>query len=414
MSCVPRALIAATEQLGIKVGTGRMHPSVEFDSQFDTNPGSLPSERRYQDLFLSIRPGVNIEYPTPQLELKTNLAFEYRRYLGIDSELTRRLSSFLGRALVEAQFNPQGHVRLHIANSFIRHAEPGNQTFYHRLLHSQNETTAQVDMIPFGGALKFAVEYSYFFDYYDRTTINAALEPRALDNTRHRLSPQITWKFLPKTALILDGNFLQTDYNNVPFGNSDLVNSDSKSFSGTLGAIGNLTRKTTLTLKFGYERLLIINPSTRNEQTNQWLVTTTFTYQMSETGQFQFDYTRDNQPTSLFQYVSANTATIAYEQQILGEFNALCKLSYGYNTFGEAITTPDSGAILPRRKDQRFTATLEFSYALFPWARLSLHPSYEKLVSNFVPEANSTEDVTSPSTVNYERFAIFFRLQMRY
>ncbi|MEZ4270011.1 MAG: hypothetical protein R3C68_00790 [Myxococcota bacterium] len=82
---------------GIKIGAGRLHPSIEVESAFVTNPGRLPSETDpANDIVMVARPGVELGLPSETLDFYLKGDFEYRQYLGIDNSSTKDLSSFAG------------------------------------------------------------------------------------------------------------------------------------------------------------------------------------------------------------------------------------------------------------------------------------------------------------------------------
>ena len=59
------AAVSAARGIGIKAGEGRMHPAIDLDFIFDTNPGYFPSDNAAlaYDLMLRIRPGITLSFP---------------------------------------------------------------------------------------------------------------------------------------------------------------------------------------------------------------------------------------------------------------------------------------------------------------------------------------------------------------
>ncbi len=74
---------------GIVAGDGRLHPSLDLDLAYDTNPGYF-TNGAVGDMFLRIRPGITIEYPSEIFAVDIAGRVGYDWYFGISNPDTRK------------------------------------------------------------------------------------------------------------------------------------------------------------------------------------------------------------------------------------------------------------------------------------------------------------------------------------
>ena len=94
------AWASAAGDNGILVGDARLHPFLDFHSNFVSNPSRVGSDSSTSDLALTVRPGFNLALNGNDTELFLTGAGEYKHYLGINedaaSTVQRRASSHVG------------------------------------------------------------------------------------------------------------------------------------------------------------------------------------------------------------------------------------------------------------------------------------------------------------------------------
>ncbi|MBW1873419.1 MAG: hypothetical protein JRJ19_15225, partial [Deltaproteobacteria bacterium] len=188
---------SAARGLGIKAGEGRLHPSLDLDLVYDTNP-SYASEDVFSDLVLRIRPGIALSFPSEVVEFELEGKVGYDYFFGIDKK--NNLSSVAGEADMRLGFNPKGQVSFFIEDTFSRSSDPRYGAVSGRFDRTNNEAKAHLQIKPGGGALMFDLAYGFFIDWFDDSGSNST----ALSNYGHRAYFSGKWKFLPKTAVTVD------------------------------------------------------------------------------------------------------------------------------------------------------------------------------------------------------------------
>src|SRR5205814_10107778 len=101
---------------------------------------------------------------------------------------------------------------------------------------------------PGGGRFTFSRRYSNALDYFESQYTYAS-------NMTHDGMLDISWKWLPKTALFLQGGAAYVHYFKPDAPGSTMTDprEDSTQVRGLLGLRGLLTPKTTLNLQAGYQ-----------------------------------------------------------------------------------------------------------------------------------------------------------------
>ncbi|MEK7704076.1 MAG: hypothetical protein AAB426_03890, partial [Myxococcota bacterium] len=204
------------EGIGLKVGEGRLHASVQLETHYVYNPGYIAPDGSYvtgvlvtpSDAFvLLVRPGLDYNRPSPRLELSFAGDVDRHEYFGMRRSTSGGFSGTSGHATAAVVINKESWVSVRLRDALVRDDEPGNQTLYDRIKHTSNEAGAGVDIAPGGGALRLSLDYAFFFDTYDEQGI--------LNNIQHRPALSVHWKFLPKTAAFFQAQGTLTSYSDA-------------------------------------------------------------------------------------------------------------------------------------------------------------------------------------------------------
>lgn len=384
--------------LGFKLSDdnrARLHPFVDIDTHWVSNPGRLyvpgPS-----DLESSGRLGFDLLYPSDVLELRGDGQIAWNQYWGVVSQGTRNFSNLSGRLASDAIINKEGNVELRINETFVRSADPGNQTVTERLLHLNGQLGIAADIKPGGGALMITLGAGGFYDYYDRH--QATVIDGILDNGRLIPEMRVSWKFLPKTAVFVEGTAQITWFNNAPLNSLGLLNVDSGNLMTFAGLAGNLTRKIVLMAKAGYGNTLLFN-GPYNLQT--FVGKIELTYNIADTSRLQVGVSRSVQPVSLFRYITLNNAFIRWDQQFSA--TTLLSISPQFNLidFGPELVLTSNA----RRRDYQVYVDFTLSQKLAEWFTLSLVDRFDFRVSNYV---------SSVGNVGYTYNDVLLRIDIRY
>jgi hypothetical protein len=377
---------ARPQNNGIKLGeNARLHVQADVDSRYSSNPGRIspddnrPNVKVTPDMLLSLRPAADLDMAGGLLELKGKLNLEYQQYLGIScepgKECTDQLSTFFFEFGLETVTNKNGHLVLRASDNARRSADPG-QSLSDRIEHTANELVLDVEYKPGGGALIFNFGYSFFYDRYDRIE---GFQSQLLDNMRHTPRLRGSWKFLPKTAVFIeggpswtiypyDGEFVNTE------NGSTVGNEDTMTWNAQAGAQGAVTSKIAATLKAGYGGSL-----TSSGHEGSIVGMAELRYGFTETQKAMVSYTRSVQPTSLFRYVSSDRVAASYNQAIGGRVQVSGQLSYSLLTFGQVANACTNTTA---RGDVAFSGTLGVDLQVNEMIMVSIADNYEQRDSN--------------------------------
>ena len=310
-------------------------------------------------------------------------------------EGTRNFSNLSGRLAADELFNKEGNVQLRLSQAFVRTADPGNQTVTERLLHVTGQLGIAVDVKPGGGALMLTLGVGGFYDYYDRH--QSTVLDGILDNGRATPEARLSWKFLPKTAIFIEGNAQLAWFNQVSYG-PGVRNIDSGNLMTFAGLAGNITRKIVLLAKAGYGNTFVFS-GPYNLQT--FVGQIEFTYNMSDTSRLQLGVSRTIQPTSYFRYFTMNNAFLRWDQQFSA--TTLLSISPQFNLFdfGPELIASNNAA----RRDYQVYVDFTLSQKLAEWLTLSLVDRFDFRISNYV---------SAISNVGYTYNDVLLRIDIRY
>jgi len=345
--------------LGIKAGEGRLHPSLDLDLVYDTNPGYASSDVK-SDLVLRIRPGISLSFPSEVVEFELSGRVGYDYYFGIDDKDTSDLSTVAGEADMRVGFNPKGQVSFFIEDTFSRSGDPRYGAVSGRFDRTDNEAKAHLQIKPGGGALMFDLAYGFFIDWFD----DSGTYSKALSSYGHRAYFSGKWKFLPKTAVTVD---FDADIRRYPNGYSATEkNSDVNAIRATVGMLGQISPSIAITIKAGYGDTLL--PSDNSGADYRSVVGQAEMTFKSGTTFIQFGYSRNFQPVVMFSYFGQDRVYARLRQQIAGKFTLALDASYDYLAYGDAVVAGQTSG----RTDHFVSGGLSFDYHILDWIEIGL------------------------------------------
>ncbi len=209
---------------GLKVGDGRLHPFLDLETRLDTGIGYFlndatanPDDIREDlssEIVLRVRPGLRLEVPSSKLAFTASAQAEYVRYTGLLEKQSTYGSHLEGEASLSAHFNPEGQVGFVLADQFARTDRTRNVALGAGVLSLFNELRANVPIKPGGGAIEITPEAAWAVEFFSPIGIAIPVgcdedvcDPIAVDQFDYnnlRVGVDARWRFLPKTALVLD------------------------------------------------------------------------------------------------------------------------------------------------------------------------------------------------------------------
>jgi hypothetical protein len=378
LGATPAAALEEVGSNGIFLGdNGRMHPYAHLDLHYVTNPGRLFGAAVANDFLTVGRLGVDGSLKHTAWDLNFAINAAYNKYWGASVACTRSLSAALGSGHVDADINKGGAFELRLSNDLVRSADIANQSFTRRLLHWMETFNATGEYTPGGGALILTLGYGYFYDWYDHTTF---FKDGTLDNGRHLPRLRLSWKFLPKTAVFIEGEAQITHFNSIPYAGTTATNIDGRMLQVTAGLTGNVTKKVTTLFKAGYGNTLEVK-GTDNLQTVVGQLE--IAYAPMETCKLAAGVQRSLQPTSFFRYFVLDKAYLRYEQQIADHTQVGFSPEYSVMDFGTPVVPGIQSPGQPNRDDHDLVMNITLTQAFSEWLSVSLMDKLDYRTSNF-------------------------------
>jgi hypothetical protein len=251
---------------GFKVGDGRLHPFLDLEMRLDSAVGYFPNLTTPDpndvvgtlspELVLRVRPGLKLDVPSSKVALNASGRLEYVRYTGLLTTQSTYASHFEGAADLTAHFNPQAPVSFVLADQFLRTDQTRNAALGAGVLSLFNEVRASVPIKPGGGAIEIVPELAWALEFFDPIGLaipvgctESVCTPAgvdAFDYTNVRAGVDARWRFLPKTAVVLDADLDLRSYLRDP------TSPDALLLRGMAGLAGLVTPKIAVTAKVGW------------------------------------------------------------------------------------------------------------------------------------------------------------------
>lgn len=209
---------------GLKVGEGRLHPFFTVETRLDTGVGYFLNddtpdqndvrEEQSSEVVLRLRPGLRLDVPSSKVAFNAMAQAEYVLYTGLLEKQSTYGSNLQGEASLSAHFNPEGQVGFVLADQFVRSDQTRNAALGAGVLSLFNELRASVPYRPGGGAIEIVPELAWGVEFFSPIGLSIPVgcvegvcdpvEVDTFDYNNLRIGVDGRWRFLPKTALVLE------------------------------------------------------------------------------------------------------------------------------------------------------------------------------------------------------------------
>jgi len=251
---------ANTSGPGIRGGDLEYHPGIAAEVGYDSNYFQRPNTTQFPNVDtvkLRITPSFSVSTltsarkdgapaPPPKVSFSAGAALVYSEFLTNTDKLgtaanprNREFGVLADLALLIAPGRPIG---FNIYDNFSRTVQPSldaDPTV--GLDRDENRAAGELVWTKTGGLLDWRLGYANSITYFERSPAND------LNNVRHEIYTRGRWRFLPRTALIYDGNL-----SFIRYGKNTPGTSDSTPLRTRIGVSGLITDRTALTLMAGW------------------------------------------------------------------------------------------------------------------------------------------------------------------
>lgn len=326
---------------GLKVGEGRLHPFFDLETRFDSAAAVVPKAGELQrfemagDLMVRFKPGLKYELLGSDLQLNLAGNLDYVQYTGVINPGTRAASRLQGEADLDLGINRGGAVSLDLGDHFVRSDRTVTTVLGVGALSLFNDARAQLNIRPGGGALSFEPNYHLTTEFFSPFSAvrhgncavgDSTCDPGSvskLNYMSHTFGVNARWKFLPKTALVIDSDL---GYR-MPIAGGTGENLLTLKAMG--GIAGLLTPRIATTAKIGYGRDFSLDTY------NSVIAMAEIAWLLSQTAQIRAGYTRTFEPMGGGQFHSYGDDRAYLDARMLlaGKMTLRAQGAYDYLTY---------------------------------------------------------------------------------
>ncbi len=257
---------SAPSSTGIHLGEGRLHPFIEVDGRYDSLVGFFDRNAAGQllpsaDIIIHARPGLKFDLQNPSTYVAFNGSGEYLFYTGLISPGARNLSRFQANVSLDARFNQDGAVEVTLGDTLTRSDRTQNAAVGVGVVSLFNDVRLGVPIHPGGRALEITPHVAWQIELFDpllsgtvsgcTTSTDITCNPLLVSKMNYsnvNFGVNARWKFLPKTALMVD---VATDVRTY-FDPNPALNAPGTLFRAQAGLVGLISPRISVTLLAGY------------------------------------------------------------------------------------------------------------------------------------------------------------------
>jgi hypothetical protein len=216
---------------GIKLGEGRLHASLGVGVGYDTAAGYFAppmggTPTLTGDMIVQPNVGLRFGLETPSTLVNFTGTVGYVWYPGITNPSTRELSHVTASVILDTAFNKTGAVEFDIGDILTRSDTSTNTVAGIGLLALYNSAHAALPIHPGGGAIEITPSVAWSVEFFSQLipgfltgcqtdiSCNSDLVPN-MNYSDLQFGLGGKWKFLPKTAVVLDSAFNYRTYFNA-------------------------------------------------------------------------------------------------------------------------------------------------------------------------------------------------------
>jgi len=234
------------EGIGVRVGNLELHPGIAGEVGYDSNYFlRAPSEDPLSAYRLRITPSITLSTLGPQrtqaaggwrpsVTFRGGAFVSYNELIATDSKYK---SEFADQRHLDVGSDllltilPTGRVGADTYLNFIRQGQPSNNPDTQNAFDRDSlRVGAGVSWRPGGGLFDWRLGYEFLYNYFEKAAFSY------LNNYQNQINMRGRWRFLPRTALIYDGNYTWVAYPNPSSQNDGTI---ARSRIGMNGLITN-------------------------------------------------------------------------------------------------------------------------------------------------------------------------------
>jgi hypothetical protein len=389
-----------------------LHLGLGVEAGYDTNVFYAPTAPQGSAI-LRIVPFAELTNATRTGVAPSGVFFDlgaslnYRQYLS-GKVAIRDQSAVMPGASAALVFGSNQSLSLMLGDGYNRIDDPPYVANQQAFIRDVNVGFAQLAWSPGGGRLGVTLRYTNTIDYFEDQQLQLA------DNMAHDLMLDVSWRWLPKTAL-----FVNVHQGYISYFHSDEGKANSLPLRATVGLRGLITNKLSLMIAVGYGNgfYQTADPDPANMEgarpvagptgfRGDILVSAEATYRPTLETAVTLGYSHDFQNAILGDFYYLDSVYLNFSQAIAG------RLGFGFSARYESRSFQDipiGDMMFVNEHDNYWQVGANLDYRI----RGSLYAGVAyTLQKNDSPYVQPSE--TAPATPNYTKQLIFARAGVTY
>lgn len=360
------------EGRGFRVGDLELHPGLGAEVGWDSNvyyqeadPQDSAVLRVSPHLFLTTLGRERMEEAEaselPRLVFDTGISGSFYHFF-----IDEARDNLAGAAQLNLEVNPKRPVSMRFYDQYSRTIRPFTDaergTDPYSFARDRNVAGVEASLFSPGRILGGGLGYSFGFDLFEDDAF------RFGDNLQHNISGNLSWRFLPQTAIVYETDLYLLNYTSPDDSSATSLLIDNERYHSRLGINGALTQQLSFSLFGGYA----VGFYDVADDYDGLTAMAELRWNPRDDLKLSLGYDRDYFASFIGNFYSRDRGYTSVELMLLGSFLLGIEGDIGYYSYGIALA-PD-GALLgnqPYRDDIRVTGRLFAEYRLQSWIAFS-------------------------------------------
>lgn len=390
---------------GIHAGTFKFWPEVAIEGRWDSNIFSVAEgdvDARMSTALLRVLPGLRIDNPEyDTIHLEFSVLGDIRQYFADDPAVEAQ-PQFGVDANFGMELFPRAVASFRVFDAFRDTLEAPNFSITDSFQRLSNKAGGRLSIHPGGTAdrraLDVSAQYAYGFDKF--------LDFEQFDKQTHEINLLGSWKFYPKTALVLDATL---GFNSWDSPDPAQGRTDSMPLRARLGVSGFITKTIAGTLKLGYGQGFY----DAGDDFQSVLAAVHFAWMPLEVTLLDLGYDRDFVDSYFANYYVSDKVSLKFQQRLWELLTIKLDTSYSFLDFGDVTPAPDR-VFLPSndRSEQVLRVDFALDFNIIRYLGATIGYQMTDVFSDF--EQRLVQDNTLIDRGGYLRHQVYGSLTARY
>jgi hypothetical protein len=324
----------------------------------------------------------------------------YREYLNNDPAIKSQ-RAFMPSAFGNLDISRNQEISFGIIEGFSRSEDPPYVENQQPITRDVNQASARVRWAPGGGRLAEVLTYTNTLDLFEHDPLRVA------NSMSHLLTLDSSWKWLPKTALVLQISQGYTSYLNTNAAGERKAS--SLPLHVMAGVRGLITAKLSVNLLVGYGNGFYDTIHTSTAGAGAFTVGAELNYRPTILTSIGLGYRRDFQNAVLGDFYYVDAVYLNVGQAIAGRLGFGLTARYESRSFQNIPLTIDPNGPVTSRHDNYFQVGANLDYHIREWTYAGVAYMLMDNSSDYVPPT-----MMAPGQVDYVKHLVFARLGVTY